>query len=85
MNLNNLSGNTNLFMPCLDAIGNYNANYMQVVPNSEYFSTIDQMIEFVKHLDDNINGMGRVDLLIALKNTKKRYILHPNNLLNTIY
>ncbi len=51
-------------------------HFYQVVPDSQFFSDIDQIIEFVKGLpiveSDDGMGLSKDYLLTALENTKKR-------------
>jgi hypothetical protein len=53
INIPNFTGDTNPFMPCLDNKGNYKAdvhvNYMQVVPDSHFWTDLNQILESIKH------------------------------------
>jgi len=51
--INNFSGNTNPFMPCLDGNGNYkttiNVNYMQTIPNSHFWTDLRQIVSQIEY------------------------------------
>lgn len=46
-----------------------NSSYIQVITNSQYFTNIDQIIEFVK-TNDLSDSLNIEYLIVALENTK---------------
>lgn len=49
----------------------FTSGYIHIEPNSHFFTNIDQIISYIKLLDENISDYSLQDLLIGLENTKK--------------
>lgn len=57
-----------------------NSSYIQVITNSQYFTNIDQIIEFVK-TNDLSDPLNIEYLIVALENTKNLKFSNISNIM----